>query len=293
MLVRFTVVLPFVAHLSTAIVLSLLPGCATTAPPVMSYEAYRNIKHPTPYVLELPAPTGRLLYYGASHVYEVQHSQITEIQERWATFRPTYALNEGGEPPVFETVAETVGRHGESALVRWLAKRDGIPVATLEPAVAASVAALSARFSTEQIKLYHTLRQVVEQRRRSESFAVPDLDKEIARVLRYLSRIPGLEGPPRTLKELEASTDRLLPQLASWRDIPRGSFAPAVASPIWTNHLSRAETEFRDTFMIDLIARKVVEGHRVFAVVGASHVVVQESALRWRVRRTARLPEFP
>ena len=187
---------------------------------------------------------------------------------------------------MFESLEETVGRNGESALVRWLAKRDGVPVDTLDPTRADSVAAMRSRFTAEQIKLSAILGQVAEQTRRSDSFRVPDVDAETVRVMNVLSRTSGMEGPPRTLEDLAASATRLLPMLANWREVPSGWFDPAVFPPItWTNELSRFNNEYRDEFMIQKINDKLAEGHRVFAVVGGTHVVMQERALRWRIQR--------
>jgi hypothetical protein len=265
--------------------------CASTPPAVMSFEAYRNVEHNFPYVIETTAWPGRLIYYGANHVYAADHPEIEDIQTRWAQFRPTYALNEGGAPPVFESLQETVGRNGESALVRWLARRDGVPVETLDPTRADSVAAMRSRFTPEQFKLSSILGQVAEQRRRSDSFQVQDVDAEVMRFMNVLSRTPGLEGPPRTLQELQDSATRLLPALVNWREVPSSWFDPAVFPAItWTNELSRFNNEYRDEFMIQKIIAKLGEGHRVFAVVGGTHVVMQERSLRWRIQRQAAKP---
>jgi len=257
----------------------------------MSFEAYQNVEHKFPYVIEIAAPRGRLLYYGANHVYAADNPQIADIQTRWAQLRPTYALNEGGAPPVFESLEETVGRNGESALVRWLAKRDGVPVETLDPTRAHSVAAMRSRFTPEQFKLSSVLGQVAEQRRRSDSFRVQDVETEVVRVMNVLSRTPGLEGPPRTLEEVQESATRLLPTLVNWREVPSSWFDPAVFPAItWTNELSRLNNEYRDEFMIQKIIEKLAEGHRVFAVVGGTHVVMQEHSLRWRIQRQTAKP---
>lgn len=269
--------------------------CASSPPGIMSFDAYRQVEHPTPYVLELATSADhQLLYYGSAHVYVADDPQIVDIQARWSQFKPTFALNEGGNPPVLETLEETVGRNGESGLVRWLAKRDGVPVESIDPTRANSVAASRARFTAEQIKLSAVLGQVAEQRRRTESFRMADLDAEVTRVLNLLSRVPGLEGPPRSLQEVETSAARLLPRLTNWRNVPSDWFDPAVNPPIaWTNQLSKFNNEYRDEFMVQRILARLREGHRVFVVVGATHLVMQERELRWRVQQEVRAANTP
>ena len=46
------------------------------------------------------------------------------------------------------------------------------------------------------------------------------------------------------------------------------------------NTISSDSTDYRDHFMVDLILRTVCQQKRVFVVVGWSHVVRQEPALR-------------
>jgi len=43
-------------------------------------------------------------------------------------------------------------------------------------------------------------------------------------------------------------------------------------------------SDYRDVYIVRLLVQHVQEGRRVFAVVGGSHVVMQEQALRARLR---------
>jgi pheromone shutdown protein TraB len=55
-------------------------------------------------------------------------------------------------------------------------------------------------------------------------------------------------------------------------------------SETFLNDISRASSDYRDGFMVQLLVQHLSEGQRVFAVVGGSHVVMQERLLRARVR---------
>jgi pheromone shutdown protein TraB len=67
--------------------------------------------------------------------------------------------------------------------------------------------------------------------------------------------------------------------LKDWRTADR-SWSDPVATQAYTNQIARLSSEFRDLHMVKLLIDEVKQGKRVFAVVGGSHVVMQERALK-------------
>jgi hypothetical protein len=259
-------------------------ACATADPGLMSFSEYGARTRTFPQVLQIQAASGALFYYGAEHTNDPANPQIAEIQRFWQTFRPTFAFNEGGAPPVFDTVEETVGRYGEAALVRWLARRDGVPVETFEPSRGEIVAAVSDRFTSEQIKVADVLRQLSQDSRRSEQYAISDMDAEIDRVLTTLSQTPGLDREPKKASEFAGAATRLVPPGSDWRRPSADWFDPVPdPPPTWFNAFARAESYVRDQAIVQRLARKVRDGERVFAAIGGTHVVIQERSLRSRL----------
>jgi hypothetical protein len=250
----------------------------------MSFREYAAQPHTFPQILQIQGASGALFYYGAAHTSDPANPQIAEIQRFWQAFRPTVAFNEGGAPPVLDTVEETVGRYGEAALVRWLARRDGVTVETFEPSRGEIVAALSARFTGEQIKVANILRQLSQDSRRPKQYRISDMDAEIDRVLTILSRTRGLEGTPMTASEFATSATRLVPSSSDWRR-PRAEWFDPVLDPppTWLNAFARAESDVRDEVIMQKLTQKVRDGERVFAVIGGTHVVMQERVLRSRL----------
>lgn len=200
-----------------------------------------------------------------------------EMDERlWSTLRPTIAFNEGGDPPALPTVAEAVGRHGESGLVRTLAARDGVEVHSLEPSYEAQVTTLRANYTAEQIKLFYALRQMEQSyRQRSDRSPAATLDH----VLRGLSAIPGLAGAPQNYEQYIHACQRLLPATPDCMRPPASWLDPADTG-VYTNTMSAALARERDEHMVALLHSALRPGARVFAVVGSSHVFMQEQALR-------------
>jgi len=257
----------------------LLPACAAprAAARIMTFEEYRAISHAVPYVLEVQDGNGgELIYFGARHSYEPDDPQCRWIEQLWTDFRPAIAFNEGGDPPALSSAAEAISHHGEAGLVRFLAARDGVPVKSLEPTLDQLVDdALAAGFSPQQVKLYHALLPWISYR---QSAGAEPLEAFMGRVLSSLSQFQSLQGPPRDVRELDSVFAELFPEQPDWRSVPREWFDPA-ANGTFLNALARRVSELRDVHMVGLLSDAVRRGERVFAVVGASHVVMQEPAL--------------
>jgi len=98
---------------------------------------------------------------------------------------------------------------------------------------------LSKTYAREQIKMFFLVRGVAQQIQNHDPNKVDD---ELTRVLGINNEAPGLTGPPRTTAE--------------FAQIYRQYFC-----------------------MVAMLQRHLREGEHVFAVVGGTHVVMQEPAL--------------
>jgi hypothetical protein len=104
-------------------------------------------------------------------------------------------------------------------------------------------------------------------------------DERMARTFRILNRTPGLEGPPRSLAELSRLFALRFPGTGPFGEVP-AEWSDPVKSINVMNELSRRSNEERDRYIVRLLVERAQQGKRVFAVVGATHVVIQEAALR-------------
>ncbi len=254
-------------------------GLDQTRDAIMSFEEYSKAPFsPMPHILVLTADTGQLFYFGTRHTFDPNDWQIRAIEDYWHQFHATLALNEGGDPPVLDSREEMVQRFGEAGLVRFLAKASGVPVRSLEPPREQEHALLLRDFSVEQVKLFYVLRGIVQFRKNRNDERIEDF---VERVVGGLSHEFGLERPLRSFSEFEASYARLLGEPTDWRATPDEWFDPTIPRPPrYTNRISRQLSEFRDRYMVKLLISEVKRGQRVFAVVGGSHVIMQERALR-------------
>ena len=242
---------------------------------ILSYKQYASIQHKSPYVLEFKAGAGALLLYGAEHTGDPKDPQIADIERRWAAFHPTVAYNEGGNPPTLHDPEEAVHKYAEAGFLRYLAGRDQVPVATFEPSFDDEISNLLKRYSPEQLKTFYVLRQVTEARRLQSS---TPLDDRIQGWLSDYLPAHGLKNPPNTLAELTTACKRLFPELPDWHKVSEDWFDP-TQSGHYTNELANDSGMFRDQYIFRLLVARARRGDRVFAVIGASHVVVREPAL--------------
>jgi hypothetical protein len=251
-------------------------GCTSARDaPIMTWPRYASLSVRWPYVIRFDPSRGSLLYYGASHTYSTTDPQVAEIERLWTSFRPTMAFNEGGHPPIEATITSAVERYGEPGLVRFLAARDDIPVASLDPERAEEVAHLRQSFPATDVKLFFVLRAIAQFAERKG----PDgVDVELERVLAIYNATPGLGASPRTISEVAAAFGDRFPDSGSYRMTPLRWFDP-VESDTVLNRISRASNDYRDRAIVAVLGRSVADGQRVFAVVGGTHVVMQEQAL--------------
>ena len=266
------------ARLSLISAAVLVMACSSAPPPIMTFEEYAGVWHVVPYVLDLQAGEGRLVYIGSHHTMDPASLDVALIEELWDQSEPEVSFNEGGNPPTYDEKGEAVRMAGEAGLVRYLAARDGVPVASLDPTKAEEVAALSDEFSAEQLKLFYVLLQVKHHR----TNPVEPFDELMARVFSIYSATPGLAAEPGSLSELDAMYSRYFPDSGSYREVPASWFDPA-RSGNWLNAIARRSSDARDEHVVQLLVSEVLSGKRVFAVMGGSHVVMQEAALRGRL----------
>jgi hypothetical protein len=261
------------------LLLVITAGCSKHSPQkapeslILSYKQYASIQHKTPYILQFDGPRGKFLLYGAEHTGDPKDPQIAEIEKLWKSFQPTMAYNEGGDPPTLKDPTAAVQTYAEPGFLRYLADRDKIPVATFEPSFKDEVAYASKLYSPEQVKVFYVLRQVSEGRMLKSDKSLDE------RMGEWLDQWDELDGAPHTLAEFAALCRTYFPDLKDWRQVPTDWFDP-TQSIHYTNELANSTGMFRDQYIYKLLLDRIERGDRVFAVIGASHVVVQEPA--WR-----------
>lgn len=226
---------------------------------------------PFPYVLSVENERGAIEYVGALHTSDANHPQLDEIESRWKQFKPTVAFCEGRERMYRFASRPESGVLSESRCVRILAYQNGIPLFSLEPSYSDEVAALLRRFDPELVTTYLVLRAFV-----SESKGVPKSQRDglALRLIRKRSNVDGLNHSVSTIEDLDRFWAREFPGMPDWRTLETTEQIPLL------REVGDASREIRGQHMISSITELAANGERVFAVVGASHVIRQELEIR-------------
>lgn len=248
---------------------------------LLTYEEYYQKKLSEPYILELNTEEGAsLLYYGSMHTTNLDDPQFVDIEKRWMTFQPTVAYSESCVWPLEKSREGAISRYGEQGYLRFLASRHKVPIKSIDPTRAQEAVYLKRYFDAEKIKIFYVLRQaVVNQNLGKDTASVGYVNK----ILRHLGKIDYyFKGNPRHLTEFEGRVHQLFPNLKDWKSISCSYFR-SPNSENFISEIHRKLNEFRDQHMLQRLLRELRKGSRIFAVVGRSHVVVQEPVLRAEV----------
>jgi hypothetical protein len=284
----------------TLLLLSLAPSAAWGQEPaapaaldnrcsekLVGYADWPKVQNPN-YLLDLVTAGGRLYYFGAEHSSDPTHTQFPEIEKAWNNVKPTIAFYEGPNRPIAATAEETIKQAGESGLVRFLAARDRIPFVSLEPSPQDEAAFIMKQYSPEQVLLFYVLRETARLRDR-RNMPEEELKKTIAQLLERASKMKGVEGAIPNLEALKAAYRKYWTEPAQWWQAPSKWFDPGRTSAEtggkFTNEINRLSSAYRDLHMYQSLSKAVLDGNRVFAVVGRNHVPMQEPALRCTLKQ--------
>ena len=221
------------------------------------------------YVLQIDSDVGGLRYFGSKHTRDRRHPQREQIETLWQDFQPTVALHEGRSRgfligPIYERLLGLT----EPALVHTLARRDGIPLYSLEPAYDREVGELLKRWSREQVALYFTLRVYWSeaQGRANDALAADLLAKR--------TDTPALSGSLASVADMDRVWNRDFSDHGEWRTLKKEP--PST----YLHQISDDSRIIRGQHMVRALVDLVRQGERVFAVVGCSHVIRQEPTIR-------------
>lgn len=221
------------------------------------------------YILKIDTGDSHLLYFGAKHSRDRNHPQRERIESAWVEFKPTVALHEGRSRgfllgPLYERL---VGLP-EPAIVHQLARRDDVPLYSLEPPYEDEIGELSKQWTPEQLALYFTMRVYW-----SEAQGQAD-DGLAADLLAKRTDTPKLRGTLQSVADIDRIWKRDFPESPDWRTLesePRNTYL---------DEISDASRLVRGRHMVRILVDQARRGERVFAVVGCSHVIRQEPTIR-------------
>jgi len=236
------------------------------------------------WLLDIPAANGgRLYYFGAEHSQDPKHPQFAAIESAWNSVKPTVAFYEGPERKTAPDRKAAVAR-GEAEFVVYLATRDGVPLARLEPDPVEEVKHVREWFPVETVDLFFILRQAAQLRERKH-LDEAQLTVAIGELIPKATAMGAL-GEIESVEELAEVFDRRFSEPEHWWQAPLEWFTPFVdLSPKLPPQavfyqVSQRSSEFRNVAMYRKLSAATTAEARVFAVVGKNHVPMQREALQ-------------
>lgn len=232
---------------------------------------YRRARFP--YIVEIESGRGAVLYIGAQHSSDPDDPQWERLRSRWDAFAPTIALNEG-RSRYFRFPSARIGGINDPKLALILARRDGIPIYSLEPAYQVEVDALLESWPAEVVACYLSLRVITGEAGgdagRAESIAPGLIAKR--------TDADGLRGTLAGVSDLDRVWREQFPDAPDWRGLDNLDSVEAM------RRIGDDAREVRGRHMVRALTTLARRGERVVAVVGASHVIRHEPTLRSLLR---------
>lgn len=248
---------------------------------LMTYEEYGRVRHSRPYVLHIKSESAEIIYFGVGHTRDPDDPQLKRAAELWQNLKPQMAFHEDATPRLQPMLGDSVRASGEPAWTAFMAKSDGIPISSLDPNREHEATFLATRFDPAVVKSMYALRSLYEYLKRPEAGRKNSVPATATLQLLRLSTIPALKGTPTNFEQLQSVVNEVAVASAS-AEFPSSDWFDPGMPKISTkfSDIARASSQFRDRWMLDRIAELVKQDKRIFITMGASHVVMQERAIR-------------
>lgn len=262
----------------------LIASCLVQSDGLMTSEEYSKVEHSRPYVLRIQTESATILYFGIGHTRDPRDPQLKIAASLWAQLKPEVAIHESAGPRLEATLEDSINMNGEPGWVGFKAKSDGLPLESLDPSKAQLAEALAEQFDPEILKSFYVLQSIYEYLRRPVERRRNTVQAVAAANLLRLSAIPVLQGKPNNVSDLQEIVEKIVGPDATIEAPPLRWFDPGLKKErSQFNDIAKASSLLRDRHMIERLVELAKGKRRAFIVMGASHVVMQEPALRRRM----------
>lgn len=245
---------------------------------MMPWSEYAGKTFDKPYILRIEHSSGgELVYFGAEHSRDPNHAQFERIETLWSEFKPQHVFFEGQAPQTFPDRNAAIKTGGEPGFALYLAQRYRASAESMDATLDDQATFLLRTYPIDQVRLYFTLRQIVKIKRTQPGQTISE--ESLDNYLSTLSKFPSLEGKPETVEEFDQAFSSYFPPSVKREDAIQKWFDP-LGGVNWVNEASRDLANHRNVRMIEKLTTHVQQGKRVFAIVGRTHAIIQEPALR-------------
>lgn len=251
----------------------------TTKPQILTFSELEKIDYQLPYILELTNGNKHLVMYGCKHSFSPLDTMLIDIQNKFEKLNPDFAFNEGGNWPIYNSRNETVMKSGEQGFLRFLCKKNNVPVRSYEPKSVEEYEYLVSKFEKDDVLLMYFCRQIVQIQNRQD---IGDFKEFI--VNNYLTGLKNsglpIDNPQNEYYKLVENYKHLFKTEINWKE-----FNPENVLPIYNNtilnEINRASVNYRDLHIVSEIINELERNDKVFVLIGGSHVIKQEALIKY------------
>lgn len=249
---------------------------------IMSFEQYAKVKHSLPYILDITQGKGRIIYYGVKHTRDPKDKQIKQLRALWQKLKPAQILNEDITPEPRPTLEEAIKFDGERGALAFWANKENIPIRSIDMNWRKEVMSLPVTIPAANIKLFYLIRGLQQDIQRPNGKPVTKATDEIVQKELDNLQDQGLGWFPKTIEDINNAWLATKIQ-GDWRAAKIEWITPTGNGKL--NKISRTINQIRDQHMIHVLNEELKKGKTTLAVVGASHVVMQQPALPGKVKK--------
>lgn len=248
-------------------------------PEILSFSELEKIDYELPYILELKNNSKHLIMYGCRHSFNPTDTMLLDIQSKFEKMKPDFAFNEGGNWPIFESRNETVMKSGEQGFLRFLCKKDSVPVRSYEPQPINEYEYLISKFEKDDVLLMYFCRQIAQIQNNQ---AIKDFKGFL--INDYLTGLKNsglpIDNPEKEYQKISKNYEVLFGNIVNTNE-----FNPENVLPIFNktilNEINRTSVNFRDLHIVNEIKNVLEKNDKVFVLIGGSHVIKQEKLIKY------------
>jgi hypothetical protein len=241
---------------------------------ILTFAEYAAIRHATPYVVDVRRDGARLVLFGGSHSSDPAQPMFDQLERVCAQLAPDLALHEGTPPHPEPDREIAIRRHGEAGLVTHLAARAGIATASMDIPLAEEARLLRRELSRDEALVFLVVRQLASFNRKTARMDFDGYFGDFFAVIAPALGLPAIDWPL-----VEREHVRIVGRPLEARRVTGHETNP-MRDELPTQRIAQRSNRLRDEHMLARLLAAMESHRRVLAVVGVTHAVMLEPALR-------------
>lgn len=235
----------------------------------------------TPYVVEIKSKEKQLTIVGSNHSNNPNDKLFLIIDSLFKQTNPQIAFNEGGEFKIYSTKDSTILNSWEPGYLIFLCQKKGVLRKSIEPPNDMEIEEILKVHSNEEVFLFYAYRNACQLKRQIRNKSKSQLELNFSKYLNKIGRITFDKSDEEVEYRMLFNSlyEKYFQNDFSFSEVNYDQISPFLYKSN-LNQINREIANIRDKYMIREIYKQLEQYDRIFIVLGASHVVRQESVIR-------------